>query len=278
MRHPSVAGTFYPSLKSELIKQIGESFAKEAGQPEFSDEKGLVSVVSPHAGYFYSGWVAAFAYREIARSFTEPPTFVIAGPNHTGQGKMVSLSSQDWQTPLGVAKNDVELGKAIQKASKFIDVDETAHEFEHSIEVQIPFLQHLYGERVRIVPICMMAQDIDAAEDVAKSVMKAAAELKRPVLLIASSDFTHFESAGSASSKDTLALAKLEKLDYAGFNKVRASKGATICGFGPITAAMIYSRLKGCTRGKVLKYASSGDITGDFNQVVAYCSAMFRLR
>jgi len=278
MRLPAVAGTFYPSLKSELEKQIEDSFAKEAGQPEFADEKGLVAVVSPHAGYFYSGWVAAFAFREIARAFTTPPTFVIAGPNHTGQGPMVSLSLQDWQTPLGVAKNDVELGKAIQKASKFIDLDESAHEFEHSIEVQIPFLQHLYGERVRIVPICMMMQDAEAAEDMAKSVMKASADLKRPILFLASSDFTHFESAGSASAKDSLALAKLEKLDHVGFNKVRASKGATICGFGPITAAMIYSRLKGCTKGKVLKYASSGDATGDFNQVVAYCSAMFRLR
>lgn len=246
--------------------------------PEFGGEKGLVAVVSPHAGYFYSGWVAAFAYREIAGHFREPPVFVIAGPNHTGQGSALSLSLQDWQTPLGVAKNDAELGKAIQKNSKLIDLDESAHEYEHSIEVQIPFLQHLYGEKVRIVPICMMMQDLEAAKDVAEAVFKGAAELKREILFIASSDFTHFESADSARAKDLLALGRLEKLDAEGFNKIRAAKNATICGYGPITAAILYARMKGCTKGKVLKYANSGDVTGDHGQVVAYCSAAFRIR
>ena len=143
MRQPAVAGAFYPSLKSELVKEIEESFAKEAGMPEFGNEKGLAAVVTPHAGYFYSGWVAAFAYREIAKSFKEPPTFVIAGPNHTGQGSALSLSLQDWQMPFGVVKNDSEFGKLMQKKSRYIGLDETAHEFEHSIEVQLPFLQYL---------------------------------------------------------------------------------------------------------------------------------------
>jgi len=278
MRYPAVAGAFYPSQRLELEKQIAECFAKEAGKPTLGNDGGLVAVVSPHAGYFYSGWVAAFSYKEIARSFKEPPVFVIAGPNHTGQGSMLAVSLQDWQTPLGTAKNDVELAKAVQKHSRLIDLDEMAHEYEHSVEVQIPFLQYIYGENVRIVPICMMMQDLDAAKDVAEAVLKAAAELKREILFIASSDFTHYESAKSAAAKDAAALVKLEALDAEGFNRVRALKNATICGYGPITAAIIYARLRGCTKGKVLRYASSGDVTGDFNQVVAYCSAAFRIR
>jgi len=278
MRYPAVAGAFYPSQRLELEKQLEWCFAKEAGEPKLGDEKGLVAVVSPHAGYFYSGWVAAFSYSEIARSFKEPPVFVIAGPNHTGQGSVLAISLQDWQTPLGIAKNDVELAKRIQKHSRLIDFDETAHEYEHSIEVQLPFLQYLYGEKVRMVPICMMMQDLDAAKDVAEATFKAATELKREIVFVASSDFTHYESAKSAAAKDAMALAKLEGLDAEGFNKVRALKNATICGYGPITAAIIYARLRGCTKGKVLRYANSGDVTGDFNQVVAYCSAAFRIR
>ncbi len=276
MRYPAVAGTFYPGKKEELERQIEEAFVKEAGAPKLSDRRDIAAAVVPHAGYFYSGWVAAFAYRRIAAAYSKPPVFVIAGPNHTGYGTRMSLSKEDWQTPLGVAKNDLDLGKAIKKNSKIIEFDEAAHEYEHSIEVQLPFLQYIYhGEEIRFVPICIMSQGPETGRDLGDAVFKAAAELKRDVFFIASSDFTHFESADSAKSRDTAAIAKLEKLDLEGFDKVRAAKNATICGYGPILAAMHYARLKGCRRAEILRYASSGDITGDFGQVVAYCSAVF---
>ncbi|VVC72156.1 Memo-like protein [uncultured archaeon] len=277
MRYPAVSGTFYPSRKSELEGLLRECFAKEAGAPKLGGGDMLPAVVSPHAGYIYSGWVAAFAYREIARSFKSPPTFVIAGPNHTGRGSAVALSQEDWQTPLGVAKNDLELGKAIQKNSSLIDFDETAHEFEHSIEVQIPFLQFIYGE-VRIVPVCMGLQDVGTAKDLAGAVAKAKGETKREVLFIASSDFTHFESAESALARDRPAMEMIGKLDPEGFEMARARKNASICGHGPIAAAIYFAGLMGARKGEILKYANSGDATGDFGQVVAYCSAAFRAR
>ncbi|MDD5317827.1 MAG: MEMO1 family protein [Candidatus ainarchaeum sp.] len=275
MRNPAVSGTFYPSRKQELEGLISECFAKEAGKPAPGGGPGLAAVVSPHAGYVYSGWVAAFAFREIARAFKSPPVFVIAGPNHTGIGSPVAMSRQDWQTPLGVAKNDSELGKAIKDNSRLIDFDESAHEFEHSVEVQIPFLQYVYGQ-AEIVPICMGRQDLAAARDLAEAVAKAKAELKREAVLIASSDFTHFESAESALARDAPAIEMLEKLDAEGFERARERKNASICGHGPITAAIHYARLAGCSKGELLKYANSGDVTGDYGQVVAYCSAAFR--
>lgn len=278
MRFPAVAGTFYPSRKSELEALLAECFAKEAGMPALGDDAGLVAVVSPHAGYVYSGWVAAFAFREVARAFQKPPTFVVAGPNHTGIGAPVAVSQADWQTPLGVARNDLELGRAIMESSAgLMACDESAHEFEHSVEVQIPFLQYLYGE-VKIVPICMGRQDLAAAKAVAEAVAKAKGELKRDVLFIASSDFTHFESADSAAAKDQYAIAKLEKLDAEGFEKARERRNASICGHGPISSAIYYSRLAGCRKAELLKYANSGDVTGDSNQVVAYAAASFRIR
>jgi AmmeMemoRadiSam system protein B len=277
MRSEAVSGTFYPSRKEELERLVEECFAAGAGMPELGNEAGLEAVVCPHAGLAYSGAVAAYAYREIARSFASPPTFVIAGPNHTGQGLPLALSLQDWRTPLGTAENDRELGEAIARNSSLIAPDERAHEFEHSIEVQLPFLQFLY-KKTRIVPICMGFQDPESARDVANAVFKAAAETRRNVLFIASSDFTHFESAEGARARDRPALAALEKLDAGGFQKARERKNASICGYGTITAAIVYARLKGCTRAKLLKYANSGDVTGDFNQVVAYASAAMRLR
>ncbi len=276
MRHPAVAGAFYPSQKAELESQVGKAFEKAAGRPKPSDRHDIAAAVCPHAGYQYSGWVAAFSFARIAAAYSKPPTFVIAGPNHTGYGSLVSLSSEDWETPLGVVKNDKELGKAIVKNAKLIDMEEAAHEYEHSIEVQLPFLQSIYaGSEVRFVPICMAMQDLEAAKDIAEAAFKAAAGLKREIFFIASSDFTHFDNAESAKKRDAYALDALKRLDEGKFFEQIRVRNLTICGYGPILAAMHYARLKGCRRAEILKYASSGDITGDFGNVVAYCSAVF---
>ena len=278
MRYPAVAGAFYSSVKSELERQLAESYKRAEVSPKLGDAKDIAAAVCPHAGYMYSGWVAAFSYARIAAACSKPPTFVIVGPNHTGQGGMVALSQQDWQTPLGAAKNDVEFGKAMQKSGKLIEFDEKAHEFEHSAEVQVPFLQHIYGDKLRIVPVCLMMQDADAAKDIAEAAFKASAKLKRDIFLIASSDFTHFESADSAKRRDTYALDALKRLDVGKFFEQVRTRNLTICGYGLILAAMHYARLKGCKKAEILKYATSGDITGDFGNVVAYCSAVFPYR
>lgn len=274
MRYPTVAGAFYPSGAEQLRRNVEECFRKGPGMPKAGTGRKLLAVVSPHAGYVYSGWVASFAYSEISKNYSQPPTFVILGPNHTGRGSGVALSQQDWETPLGTVDNDKELGALVQKNSNLIDFDETAHEGEHSIEVQLPFIQFLY-KNPRFVPICMGLGDYETAEEIANAVSRASQELKREVLVIASSDFTHFEDAQSAKRKDELAIKYIEKLDARGFLKEVRSNNISICGYAPIMAAIIYSKLKEGREAKVLKYANSGDMTKDYREVVAYCSIAF---
>jgi AmmeMemoRadiSam system protein B len=274
MRYPAVAGAFYHSDKEQLTRELENCFSKGAGSPKPGSGKSLLAVVSPHAGYVYSGWVASYAYREIAENYTKPPTFVILGPNHTGRGSGVALSKEDWETPLGVVGNDKELGKLIQKNSRIIDFDEVAHEGEHSIEVQLPFLQFLY-KNFKFVPICIGLGDYETAEDIGNAIFNASREINRDIFVIASSDFTHFEDAQSARQKDELALKAIKKLDAKLFLSEVETNNISICGYAPIMTAMIYSKLNGCKDAKVLKYANSGDVTKDYHEVVAYCSVAF---
>lgn len=274
MRYPAVAGSFYPAGEERLREEVKGCFRKGAGEPKFGVRKGLLGVISPHAGYVYSGWVASYAYSEIASNFSQPPTFVILGPNHTGRGSGVALSTEDWETPLGVVENDKELGKLIQKNSRIVDFDEVAHEGEHSIEVQLPFLQFLY-KKPKVVPICVGLGDYEVADDIGRAIIKASQAAGKETLIIASSDFTHFEDAQSAKEKDGIALKAIEKLDARLFlNEVRMND-ISICGYAPIMVAMIYSKLAGGKEAKVLKYANSGDVTRDYHEVVAYCSVAF---
>lgn len=274
MRYPAVAGAFYPSGAEQLKRSVEDCFRKEAGIPKAGNGKKLLAVVSPHAGYVYSGGVASYAYKEIVENYSQPPAFVILGPNHTGRGSGVALSKEDWETPLGVASNDIELGKLIQKNSDILDFDEAAHEAEHSIEVQLPFLQFLY-KNFKFVPICIGLGDYETAEDIAHAVFKASQEAKRDILVIASSDFTHFEDAQSAKKKDELALDAIKKLDAKLFLNEVETNSISICGYAPIMTAIIYSKLKGGKDARVLKYANSGDVTKDYHEVVAYCSVAF---
>jgi hypothetical protein len=271
MRYPAVAGAFYASGEEQLRKEVEKCFSKGAGLPKLGNKKSLLATVSPHAGYVYSGWVASYAYKEIAENYSQPLTFIILGPNHTGRGSGVALSQEDWETPLGVVENDTELGKLIQKNSRIVDFDEVAHEAEHSIEVQLPFLQFLYKD-FKIVPICIGLGDYETANDTARSILKASQETKRDMLVIASSDFTHFEDAQSAKEKDELAIEAIKKLDARLFLNEVEMNNISICGYAPIMVAMIYSQLKGGKEAKVLKYANSGDVTKDYHEVVAYCS------
>ncbi len=274
VRYPVVAGAFYTSDKTSLEREL-DGYLKGAKMGARKDARGIVAGVAPHAGYMYSGWVAGFTYARIAEEYASPPTFVLVGPNHTGEGSGIALSLQDWVTPLGEVRNDKELARAIQKNSNLIDFDETAHLHEHSVEVQLPFLQRTY-KNFNFVPICMMMQDAETAEDVGRAVAKAARELKRDVVLIASSDFTHYESAASANKKDKLALAAIEKMDVRAFLETVGRERISACGYAPIGAAIVYAKEMGAKKASVEKYANSGDITHDYAQVVGYASVVFR--
>jgi len=274
MRYPAVAGSFY-EIDKTLLRQQLEGYLKKAEDDLKAQGKAfkqIFGIVVPHAGHIYSGPVAAYAY-SLIKDFPEWTTFVILSPNHTGRGKPVAISREDWKTPLGLVKNDRELGDAIKKNSEIADFDEEAHMFEHSAEVQLPFLQTIFKE-VKAVEICMGIQDYDTAKDLGKAIYQAAKDTNRPVIVIASSDFTHFEPAESAKRNDERAIKFIEEMKTREFVDMVHHEEISICGYGPIAAAMSYSSQHNA-KASLLKYGNSGDVTGDFDSVVGYASLVF---
>ena len=274
-RLPVVAGTFYEGNSDSLLKRLEDCFMGELGpgrKPEGppGESRRLKAVVAPHAGYMYSGMPAAHTY---LRMFDDgqPQHIVILGPNHTGLGDRVAVCNSDWQTPLGIVKYDTSLGDAIIGENEYATADCFAHSREHSIEVQLPFLQFTFGNELSFVPICMGDQSYHVCESIGRTIAKLADEMD--ILIIASSDFTHFESSDSARKKDNQALEYLEFMDPKGFLDFVRTHRITICGAGPITASMIYAMERGASEFHLLKYTNSGDITRDRNSVVAYVAA-----
>ncbi len=262
VRKPAVAGQFYPADKDEL-KEMISSFLEKAGEIKAKPK----AAVSPHAGYIYSGQTAAYSYSALKN--TDPRTIVIIGPNHTGLGSLVSISTQDWETPLGIIETDKE--KANFLAEKGFAIDQIAHEYEHSIEVQLPFLQVIF-ENFKILPICVMDQSYQTMKKLGSSLAEV---LEKNDIIIASSDFTHYEPQESAFQKDNEAIKKIEQLDDEGFYKLVEEKEMSICGYGCILSAMIFSKQRDVKKAKLLKYSTSGDINGDYFKVVGYASIIF---
>jgi len=276
LRRAQVAGSFYSGTKAALTSEIEGCFTHRLGPgrlPTLAQvgERRLVGLVCPHAGYVYSGPVAAKSYFEVARDGT-PDKIVIIGPNHTGQGSGVSMMSEGvWETPFGQVEVDKETAIAISKASDIIDVDDRAHLYEHSIEVQLPFLQYVLKTRFDFVPICMMMQDLETSQEVGKAVGEA---LKgKSALVIASSDMTHYESAESAKRKDQLAIDAILALDDARLQETVESHRISMCGHGPVASMIAASKILNAKTARLLGYSNSGDITGDSTEVVGYLAA-----
>lgn len=258
MRTPAVAGMFYPGSGEALRRQISELAPKKTPSPKLN----AMGVVVPHAGYVYSGGVAAKVYASIEGA----PTFIIIGPRHSWEGSAVAVSTQPWKTPLGVVDVDHELIDMLPPG--IIDHDEVAHYREHSIEVQVPFLQYFFKD-FKIVPIAIGLQDYETVREVAGELAMAIEKYPGKVVIVASSDFTHYEPAEVAKRKDHLLIEKIEKLDVPGFYDEIASLNATCCGYGPIAAMMLNSKRRGATKAELIAYATSGDVTGD-REVVGY--------
>ena len=272
---PVVAGRFYEGTQELLRKRIEDCFLGELGpgklpQGEPGESRSLKAVVAPHAGYMYSGMTAANTYLSLFED-GRPDHIVMLGPNHTGMGGRLAVCNEDWETPLGRAKYDSGLGTAIIESNEFAKTDCVAHSSEHSLEVQVPFLQYIFGPDVSFVPICVTDQSFKVCESIGKTLAELGKE--DDILVLASSDFTHFESAQSAQLKDNQALEYLEFLDAQGFLNFVQSHRISICGAGPIAAATVFAKERGATQFNLLKYTNSGDITGDDKSVVAYVSA-----
>ncbi len=286
MRYPAVSGSFYPSSPTALQRQVDAFLAlarKEVRQRPASNAGGpsssIKAIVCPHAGYAYSGLTAAYSFASIEPLLQKPDTTVVLiGPNHTGLGELISVSFDTWSTPIGKSETDLPLAGAIVKSSPLISKNELAHFKEHSIEVQLPFLQTL-APAAKIVAICMMAQDINSSRRVGQAIFDATRKKEfsdKNILVLASSDFTHYESAKSAEEKDRLAIASILALDDDNFQSQVEERGLSICGHGPIAAAIYYAKSAGAKRGELLRYTNSGKETdGDESSVVAYASLAF---
>jgi AmmeMemoRadiSam system protein B len=217
--------------------------------------------------------VAASGFYQLAMDGL-PETVVILGPNHTGYGSALSLMREGaWRTPLGDVQIDTEVADALIHETSNVDVDEVAHKYEHSIEVQLPFLQYLYSGKFKFVPVCFQMQDYDSTIEVGRALVEALNA--RNALIIASSDMTHYEPANRASAKDQKALEAVTALDAKRFIEIIESENVTACGYGPIAALITYAKGIDAT-AELLSYHSSGDITGDNSSVVGYASVCFK--
>ena len=279
IRRPTQAGAFYEGNAESLKKQIEDCFLHKFGPGKIPEvvEAGtrkIVGLVCPHAGYMFSGSVAAHAYYELALDGT-PEVFVIFGPNHTGYGSALAVMNEGvWRTPLGDVEIDSETANQIVRESRIVDVDDSAHRFEHSIEVQLPFLQYLYGSKFKIVPICFLMQDLSSAREVGQAVAKVLAD--KNAVIIASSDMTHYEPHERAAKKDRLALEAVEAMDEAKFYSIIETQRVSACGYGPIAALITAAKILGAKEAKLLCYKTSGDVIGDYSSVVGYAAVSFK--
>jgi AmmeMemoRadiSam system protein B len=235
--------------------------------------RSIVGLVVPHAGYMASGPIAAHAYHHLAED-GKPDVIVIFGPNHTGNGSALSIMNEGaWRTPLGDVEVDTETADKILQASSIVDVDDRAHVYEHSIELQLPFLQYLYGSGFKFVPICFMMQDLESSREVGKATARAL-EGKNG-LVIASSDMTHYEPQERAEKKDRMAIDAALELDEERYYNTVESYGISTCGYGPVIAALTAAKELGAKKAELLSYGTSGDVLGDRSAVVGYASIAF---
>ena len=279
IRLPSVAGAFYEGTAEALKAQIEYCFLHRLGPRRIpkvheAGPRRITGLICPHAGYEYSGPVAAKAYCELALD-GKPDTVVILGPNHRGYGSPLATAQEGfWRTPIGDVEVDSEIANAIVHESHIVDIDNLAHLEEHSIEVQLPFLQYLYGSKFKFVPICFQMQDLDSAVEVGK--VLAAVLASENAVVIASSDMTHYEPQRNAVAKDTVALEAAEAMDEKRFHSSIEKQNVSACGYGPIAALIAAVKGLGAKEGELLCYKTSGDITGDYSSVVGYAALCFK--
>lgn len=275
-RLPAVAGYFYPENKNELANLIQKVFESEIGAAGKIDQDfptTINGVVCPHAGIIFSGAVASWAYAVL--SLTDPiDTFIIIGPNHRGLGRRASLSSaESWITPLGKVEVDQEAVNFLISVSSIFSIDDRAHQYEHSCEIQIPFLQHFIPFSFKICPISLLDQTFEAAKEMSQAIIELSQ--KKKIVIIASTDFTHYESDTVAREKDLICIDNIIRLDGEEFFHCIHRNQISICGPGGVGTLIEFQKNRHSSRGNLLCYATSGDINGQYDQVVGYAAIAF---
>jgi len=274
IRRPAVAGQFYESDKTSLIETIENCFSDKRGPgkiPKIKEgDKKIYGVVVPHAGFVFSGAIAAYCFNEIFENgFAD--SFIILGPNHTGIGSPVALTSNgSWLTPLGEAEIDIDLAEKLNK--EIIKEDKTAHIHEHSIEVQLPFLQYLTDKKIKFVPISLGIQDKNISVKVGEIIADAIKSTDKKIVIIASSDFSHIgfnymtmPKKGMrvdeyANMQDKKAIEKILNLDPEGLIETVKNENISMCGAGPIAAMITASKILGAKNAELLKYGTSYEV------------------
>ena len=279
-RKPSVSGIFYSSNKEQLVDELKGCFTNKIfgpGRLPPSDQvRKIYGMVSPHAGYLYSGSVAANGYYSVSSSKFN--NVVLVGPNHYGLGSSVATTMNGiWESPIGDVMVNPQVAKDIASRATSMDFDEFAHSRDHCLEVQIPFLLFV-TEKFRIVPIILTNQDEYLALELGSAISDTVNECISKgdeFMLIASSDFTHYESNSEAHRKDSQLIKSILSLDITAFYYTLRQYNVSACGYGAIATVMVAAKNLGATRGELIRYATSGDVTGDKSSVVGYSSILF---
>ncbi len=260
LRPMAVAGAFYPANPKALTADLGR-YIKRASNP-----RPALGCVVPHAGYLYSGHVAGAVYGRLEL----PETAIILCPNHTGRGSSLAIHSEgSWETPLGEVLIDSPLAAALKESLPELQEDLEAHRLEHSLEVQLPFLRSL-SPAIRLVPIAVSLEQLDRLEALGSGLARVLMDLSPQPLIIASSDMNHFQPDSVSRKKDQLAIDRVLALDAAGLHETVRENSISMCGYGPTVAMLTATRLLGAESAELVRYANSGEVTGDKNSVVGY--------
>ena len=281
LRKPAVAGIFYPDNPEDLKKSVEDAFLSKMGVGEipilndFDSSDYPINIMVPHAGYYYSGGVASHSYCEIVK-IGFPEVFIILSPNHTGLGSEISVFDDgQWITPLGNLEVDNEFAESIISNSDTASSDFSAHIREHSIEVQLPFLQY-FSNDFKIVPITMASQSFSASSDLARAIYEAGNKLNKSYCVIASTDLSHYNTQDMANKLDNFVLEDIDNMDEFKLFEEIIQYNITMCGYGPVIITMSLSKMSGKNNSEILKYGTSGDVSGDFSSVVGYASGIFK--
>ena len=268
LRHPAVAGRFYPRDPEDLITEV-RGYLNQASSVKQTPVRAL-GCIAPHAGYMYSGHVAGavFAHVEI------PRRCIVLCPNHTGMGRALAMMSEGaWETPLGEVPIDGELASALQQRFGVLQDDASAHRAEHAAEVELPFLQMRQPE-LRFVPIALATGQFEHLEQLGLALADVVAAQPDPVLIVASSDMNHYESDVVTRAKDHRAIERILTLDPRGLHEVVTQQDISMCGYGPAVAMLTAARKLGAKSAELVKYATSGDVSGDRETVVGYAGVV----
>ena len=274
-RSPNYAGSYYPKDKGDLIKLLHFCFNESIFAPKKKQTLNtkIFGILVPHGAYIYSGAISANAFYEIASQNID--TFILIGPDHKGIGKRISVTSEGyWQTPLGDVLLDYTIINDLIKSCDFIEEDKITHQIEHSLEIQVPFIQYSCGNSFTIVPLLLRDQDIETSVLLGNLIAKFSAG--KNAIIIASSCLTHYESNSNVQKKDCQMIKCIENLDIESFYQLIMNSNTSVCGYGAIASLMRAVKISGSQKGVLLRYATSGDVTSDIkNTVVGYASIAF---